>query len=426
MSYPENIALVDCNNFYVSCERLFRPDLLNKPVAVLSNNDGCIVSRSQEVKDLGVKMAVPVYQIKHLVKQHNIQLFSSNYPLYADLSARVMHSLNAFSPSVDIYSIDEAFIDLDRYSGNPTALGLDIKSSLSRWVGIPVGIGIGPTKTLAKLANYAAKKWPKTGGVVDVGDLQRRKKIMQITPVSEVWGIGRQINKKLNKLGIKTVWELQSQSVAAIKKHFNLTLAQTVQELQGNPIISFNEKSKPKQQIICSRSFKDKINNQQELAQTISVFCLKAAEKLRAQGGVAQQVSIFIRTSPFDKKRFYSEKATYKLKSGTQDSRDILKIAKKLLSSIYLPAYEYQQAGVILSDIKPRNDEVCKQEDMFNLVSQDSGKSLQLMKTIDDINTRFNNRISFASTGSKMLQQSIPINKSKLYTTSWEEIALVK
>ena len=174
MKYPANIALVDCNNFYVSCERLFRPDLLNKPVAVLSNNDGCIVSRSQEVKDLGIKMAVPVHQVRQLVRQHDIQLFSSNYPLYADLSARIMHSLTAFSPSVDVYSIDEAFIDLERHNVNATDLGLEIKNSLARWVGIPVGVGIGPTKTLAKLANYAAKKWPSSGGVVDINEPIRR------------------------------------------------------------------------------------------------------------------------------------------------------------------------------------------------------------------------------------------------------------
>jgi len=426
VKYPSNIALVDCNNFYVSCERLFRPDLLNKPVAVLSNNDGCIVSRSQEVKDLGVKMAVPVHQVKHLVKQHNIELFSSNYPLYADLSARIMHSLTAFSPSVDVYSIDEAFIDLDRHNANTTALGLDIKKSLSHWVGIPVGVGIGSTKTLAKLANYAAKKWPNTDGVVDINEPKRRKKIMQITPVAEVWGVGRQLNEKLHKLGIETVWDLQSQPISSIRKHFNITLAQIVQELQGTPVMSFNEDNKPKQQIVCSRSFKEKITDQQELGQVISVFCLKAAEKLRTQNGVTLQVSVFIRTSPFDKELFYSEKATYKLKSGTQDSRDLIKIAKKLLMSIFVSGYQYQQAGIILGDIQLINTAVCEQKDMFSSDCEKNEKSLTLMKTIDQINTRFNNSMSFGSTGNKTLQQSTPINRSGLYTTNWKELMLVK
>ncbi|MEE4291483.1 MAG: Y-family DNA polymerase [Cycloclasticus sp.] len=426
MKYPSNIALVDCNNFYVSCERLFRPDLLHKPVAVLSNNDGCIVSRSQEVKDLGIKMAVPVHQVKQLVKQHNIQLFSSNYPLYADLSARIMHSLTAFSPSVDVYSIDEAFIDLDRHNVNVTDLGLDIKNSLSRWVGIPVGIGIGSTKTLAKLANYAAKKWANSGGVVDINEPKRRKKIMQITPVGEVWGVGRRLNEKLNKLGIETIWDLQSQPISSIKKHFNITLAQTVQELQGTPVIPFNEDKKSKQQIVCSRSFKEKITDQQELEQVLSVFCLKAAEKLRAQHGVALQVSVFVRTSPFDKESFYSEKATYKLKSGTQDSRDLIKIAKKLLTRIFILGYQYQQAGIILGDIQLIDTAVSNQNDMFDADSEQNEKSFALMKTIDEINSRFNNSMSFASTGNKTLQQSISINKSRPYTTNWKEIALVK
>ncbi|PHR49440.1 Y-family DNA polymerase [Cycloclasticus sp.] len=426
MKYPSNIALVDCNNFYVSCERLFRPDLLNRPVAVLSNNDGCIVSRSQEVKDLGIKMAVPVHQVRQLVRQHDIQLFSSNYPLYADLSARIMHSLTAFSPSVDVYSIDEAFIDLERHNVNATDLGLEIKNSLARWVGIPVGVGIGPTKTLAKLANYAAKKWPSSGGVVDINEPIRRQKIMQITPVGEVWGVGRRLNEKLNTLGIETVWDLQSQPINSIKKHFNITLAQTVQELQGTPVMSFNEEQKPKQQIICSRSFKDKVTDRQELEQVLSIFCLKAAEKLRAQKGVALQVSVFIRTSPFDKKPFYSEKATYKLKSGTQDSRDLIKIAKKLLAGIFLPGYQYQKAGVTLGDIQLAQSSVIHQQDIFNSQSTGNEKSVTLMKTMDAINSRFNNSLRFAAAGNKSLQQSVPINRSSLYTTNWKEIARVK
>ena len=348
---PANIALIDCNNFYVSCERLFRPDLINKPVAVLSNNDGCIVSRSQEVKDLGIKMAVPVHQVKHLIEQNNIQLFSSNYPLYADLSSRIMHSLTAFSPTTDVYSIDEAFIDMDRINLEPEKLGLEIKNSLLQWVGIPVGVGIGPTKTLAKLANYAAKKWPKTGGVVDISDTNRRKRIMQITPVNEVWGVGRRLTERLNARGIESVWDLQSQSIAAIKKSFNITLAQTVQELQGMPVVPFGKAEKPKQQIICSRSFKDKLVKEQDLAQTLSVFCLRAAEKLRAQQGYARKVSVFIRTSPFDDTKVYAKSAYYTLKAATQDSRMLLKITKQLLNSIYREGYKYQQAGVTLGAV---------------------------------------------------------------------------
>ncbi|HIG79672.1 MAG TPA: Y-family DNA polymerase [Cycloclasticus sp.] len=421
---PANIALVDCNNFYVSCERLFRPDLRNKPVAVLSNNDGCIIARSQEVKDLGIKMAVPVHQVKHLVEQHGIQLFSSNYPLYADLSARIMHSLTAFSPATEIYSIDEAFIDLDHASVGATELGLEIKKSLWQWVGIPVCVGIGPTKTLAKLANYAAKKWPKTGSVVDISDVVKRKKIMQITPVGEVWGVGRCLTERLNALGIDSVWDLQSQSIGAIRRNFSITLAKTVKELQGMPMMPFAEPAKKKQQIICSRSFKTKLTDQYELAQTLSVFCLRAAEKLRAQQGLARKVTVFIRTSPFDGTNAYSKSVSYKLTSATQDSRELLKMTKQLLASIYKPGYQYQQAGVMLGDIVCLQGSKAKQQDLFSTTAD--VRSEMLMKTLDEINQRFDNSITLAAVGNKKLWQSVPINRSNQYTTDWKGLAKVK
>lgn len=425
MKQPTTIGLIDCNNFYVSCERLFRPDLKNKPVAVLSNNDGCIVARSQEVKDLGIKMAAPVHHVNHLIKEHNIHLFSSNYTLYADLSSRIMQSLTSFSPHVDVYSIDEAFISTEHTATGTIELGHDIKDSLSRWVGIPVGVGFGPTKTLAKLANYAAKRWPKTGGVVDITDINRRKKVMQLTPVNDVWGVGKKLSEKLNTLGINTAWELQSQSASAIRQHFNITLAHTVQELQGSPVMTLSTSNKPKQQIVCSRSFKRKLSSQTELAQVISVFCLRAAEKLRTQAGVAREVRVFIRTSPFDNSAFYSKSARYQLKFATQDSRDLLKISKKLLKSIYKEGYQYQQAGVSFGDIQPIASNQGKQLDIFS-ASKTNEQSLALMKTIDNINRRFNNTVSFAATGNKTLQQSVPINRSGLYTTDWKQLYKVK
>src|SRR5664280_2486777 len=226
------LALVDCNNFYVSCERVFRPDLIGKPVAVLSNNDGCIVARSQEIKKLGVKMGVPVFQIQHLVKQHHIQLLSSNYSLYADLSARVMSVLEEFAPSLEIYSIDEAFLDLTGVcQQDPIAYGHRIRKAVVRATGIPVCVGMGPTKTLAKLANFAAKKWKKTGGVLDLSDPVRREKLMRIVPVGEVWGIGSRTTAKLNQIGIHTVWDLATQPSKRIQAQFNVVVARTVMEL---------------------------------------------------------------------------------------------------------------------------------------------------------------------------------------------------
>jgi DNA polymerase V len=283
------ISLIDANNFYVSCERVFRPDLIGKPVAVLSNNDGCIVSRSQEMKDLGVKMGVPAFQIQHLVKQHNIQLLSSNYGLYADLSARVMSVLETFAPSIEIYSIDEAFLDFtDLYpcTKDPIAYGQQIKQTVLRHTGIPVCVGMGPTKTLAKLANFAAKKWKQTGGVLDLSDIQRREKLMKIVPVGEVWGIGRQLSKQLNQLGIQTVWDLALQSPQKMQQQFSVFMARTIMELNGIACLELEEIAPDKQQIVCSRSFSRKLTTLPELTPAMAEFASRAAEKLRQQHSV--------------------------------------------------------------------------------------------------------------------------------------------
>ena len=230
---PPLLALVDANNFYVSCERVFRPDLIGKPVAVLSNNDGCIVARSQEVKDLGIKMGVPLFQIQQLVNQHQIQLFSSNYTLYADMSARVMSTLEEFAPSLEVYSIDEAFLDLTGVCHrDPIAYGHRIKKAVVRATGIPVCVGMGPTKTLTKLANFAAKRWKHTGGVLDLSDPVRREKLMKLVPVGEVWGIGSRTTAKLNQIGINTVWDLAIQPSKRIQAQFNIVVARTVLELR--------------------------------------------------------------------------------------------------------------------------------------------------------------------------------------------------
>ncbi len=230
------IALCDCNNFYVSCERVFRPDLIARPVAVLSNNDGCIVARSQEVKDLGIQMGVPLFKVQPLVDQHQITLFSSNYTLYADMSARVMSILEQFTPCLEVYSIDEGFLDLTGVVAcqkDPIAYGQRIKKTVGKATGIPVCLGFGPTKTLAKLANYIAKKWKKTGGVIDLSDAHYREKWMKILPVGEVWGIGSRTHARLKQLGIHTVWDLAGQPTSQIRSEFNVVIARTVMELNG-------------------------------------------------------------------------------------------------------------------------------------------------------------------------------------------------
>ncbi|MGZ8220879.1 MAG: translesion error-prone DNA polymerase V subunit UmuC [Methylobacter sp.] len=396
------IALVDCNNFYVSCERVFRPDLVGKPVAVLSNNDGCIVARSQEVKDLGVKMGVPLFQIQQLVNQHNIQLFSSNYSLYADFSARVMSLLEEFAPSLEVYSIDEAFLELTGVypcHQDPIAYGQRIRKAVYRATGIPVCVGMGPTKTLAKLANFAAKKWLKTDGVLDLSDPVRREKLMRIVPVGEVWGIGSRTTAKLNQIGIHTVWDLAIQSSQRIQAQFNVVVARTVLELNGIPCLELEEIAPDKQQIVCSRSFSRRLTEYRELSAALAEFCSRAAEKLRRQQSVTGCITVFIRTSPFNPQEpQYQRSASVKLDTATQDTRTLIARANRLLTEIFRQGYNYQKCGVQLSHIQPEASP--GQLELFDFT--DNGlftENRPLMKAIDQINRRFPNAISVAATG---------------------------
>jgi DNA polymerase V len=423
------IALVDCNNFYVSCERVFRPDLIGKPVAVLSNNDGCIVARSQEVKDLGIKMGVPLFQIQQLVNQHQIQLFSSNYTLYADMSARVMATLEEFAPSLEVYSIDEAFLDMTGVypcQKDPIAYGHAIKKAVVRSTGIPVCVGMGPTKTLAKLANFAAKKWKKTGGVLDLSDPVRREKLMRIVPVGEVWGIGSRTTAKLNQVGIHTVWDLATQPSKRIQAQFNIVVARTVLELNGIPCLELEEIAPDKQQIVCSRSFSRRLTDYRELSQALAEFCSRAAEKLRKQHSVTGCVTIFIRTNPFNPKEpQYQRSASVKLDVATQDTRAVIATASCLLKEIFKAGYGYQKAGVQLSNIQPEN--APGQVDLFDFPDGDlSTENRQLMNTIDQINRRHPKAISVAATGFDKTWKAKAERISKRYTTDWRELVWVR
>lgn len=421
------IALVDCNNFYVSCERVFRPDLIGKPVAVLSNNDGCIVARSQEVKDLGIKMGVPVYQIQHLVEQHNIQLFSSNYALYADMSARVMAILEAFSPSLEVYSIDESFLDLTGIcQQEPIAYGQKIRKAVYRATGIPVCVGMGPTKTLAKLANYAAKKWKKTEGVLDLSDAVRRTKLMRIVPVGEVWGIGSRTSAKLNQQGIHTVYDLASQPSKHIQTQFNIVVAKTVMELNGIACLELESIAPDKQQIVCSRSFSRKLTSYNELAQALAEYCSRATEKLRKQKSLTGCITIFIRTNPFNEKEpQYQRSASVKLNTATQDTRIIITVAKRLLKELFKIGYRYQKCGVQLTAIKPTN--APRQIELFEFTdNQLPCRSQALMSVMDEVNQRFPKAIIIAATGFDQTWKSKNKNISKSYTTNWNDLVSVK
>lgn len=420
------IALVDCNNFYVSCERVFRPDLLHKPLAVLSNNDGCIVARSQEVKDLGVKMATPIHQVQHLIKRHKIQLFSSNYTLYADMSRRVMQTLESFSPQTEVYSIDESFLD---FSGidppDITAYGQQVRQSVFRSTGIPVCVGIAPTKTLAKLANYAAKKWKKTEGVLDLSCPIRRDKLLRLVPVNEVWGIGSRTTKRLQLMGINTAFDLATQQVEDIQAHFNIVVARTVLELKGTPCLSIEEIPADKQQIVCSRSFKRRLIEYDELAQALASFCSRAAEKMRKQQSVTGSITVFIRTNPFNPNEpQYQRSIQCTLKQATQDTRHIVTIAKRLLKEIYKAGYRYQHCGVQLGHLQPETQP--NQIDLFELTNNDQNKSNELMLAVDKINNRFPKGIVISSVGFNNRWQTPVEFLSKRYTTRWDELAIAK
>ncbi len=422
------IALVDCNNFYASCERLFRPDLHNRPVAVLSNNDGCIVARSAEVKALGIKMGIPLFKVQRLIEQHQVQLFSSNYSLYADLSARVMTILEEFTPSLEVYSIDEAFLDLTGVcSQDPVAYGQRIRQTINRETGIPVCVGMGPTKTLAKLANFAAKKWQKTGGVLNLSDPVRREKLMKIVPVREVWGIGSRTAEKLNRLGISTVWELANQSPQQIQAQFSIVIARTVMELNGITCLSIEEIAPDKQQIVCSRSFRHALTTYDSLMMAIARFCARAAEKLRWQKLLAHRLSVFIRTSPFKPDQpYYERSASRQLLIASQDTRYLVNVSRELLETIFKPGYAYQKAGVQLDDFQSMQE--TRQQDLFSLLKPDEDRlnHVQLMAAMDLVNRRFPKAVTVAATGLAKSPGSVSDHVSPRYTTHWAELPKVK
>jgi DNA polymerase V len=421
------IALVDCNNFYVSCERVFRPDLIGKPVAVLSNNDGCVVARSQEIKKLGVKMGVPVFQIQHLVKQHNIQLLSSNYSYYADMSSRVMSTLEEFAPSLEMYSIDEAFLDLTGVCRqDPIAYGHRIRKAVVRATGIPVCVGMGPTKTLAKLANFAAKKWQQTGGVLDLSDPVRREKLMRIVPVGEVWGIGSRTTAKLNQLGINTVLDLATQPSQRMQTQFTIVVARTVMELNGISCLELEEIAPNKQQIVCSRSFSRRLTAYRELSEALAEFCIRAAEKLRRQQSLTGCITVFIRTNPFNPHEpQYQRTASTKLDAASQDTRAIITTANRLLTEIFRQGYNYQKCGVQLSQLQPESSP--GQLELFAFAGNGlPTENRPLMKVVDQINRRFPKAISVAASGFDQTWKAKAERISPRYTTNWRELASVK
>jgi DNA polymerase V len=416
------IALVDCNNFYVSCERVFRPDLRDVPVVVLSNNDGCAVSRSNEAKALGIKMGQPWFQCKELAEEHGILALSSNYALYADMSNRVMSILASYAPRQEVYSIDESFLDL---TGIPKLreLSYEMRERVLRWTGIPVCVGIGPTKTLAKLANHVAKKHPRSKGVFnynDLSDAQQTKLLSQIT-VDEVWGVGRKITKRLALYGIQTVQELRVAHTPTLRSEFGVVMEKTQRELQGISCIDLEEHVPDKQQIISSRSFGNPIKELAVVQDALSVFVANATAKLRAQSGQAAMVQVFLQTNRFkpDEPQ-YNPSMTVPLPQPTNDSLVINRWVHHVAGLLWRDGYNYKKAGIMLSDISPVS---MVQGDLLEPVFTSDNR---LMKAIDGLNSRFGRGTIKVSTGGirgewGMRQE----RKSPNYTTNWAEIPAV-
>ncbi len=421
----KSFALVDCNNFYASCEKLFRPDLKHTPVVVLSNNDGCVVARSKEVKQLGIKMGVPFFKLHEEVARYGIVAFSSNYALYADISNRVMTTLEELSPKLEIYSIDEAFLDLTgvNHCIELTAFGQQIRQIIYQWVGISVGVGIAPTKTLAKLANHAAKTYPATQGVVDLTDPARQRKLMAITPVEDVWGVGRQLSKHLKAIGIDTALKLADVEPAWIKKQFNVVLERTVRELNGQSCLKLDDVTPIKKQIISSRSFGERITEKHVMRDAIGSYAARATEKLRQQKQFARSLTVFIRTNPFsDSEPYYSNAATYQFPTPTDDTRDMLEKCHFLLDSIWRNDFRYMKGGVMLNDFY---DAGIYQPDLF-CEQTIRANSKPLMQALDKINHSGKGKIWFAGEGITKEWGMKREHLSPAYTTNWKDLPVVK
>lgn len=421
-----SIALIDVNNFYVSCERVFNPKLIGKPVVVLSNNDGCAVARSNEVKALGVPMGAPWFKMKDLAKQHDIIALSSNYALYADMSNRVMSILRAYSPDQEIYSIDESFLDLTSFqSRDLTRYGQHMRQRVYKWTGLPVCVGIGATKTLAKLANHCAKKRPVFNGVCNFNQMDEDTlhRLLAEIEVGEVWGIGRKLAPKLESLGLKSVLDLKQASPARIREQFGVVMEKTVRELNGTVCIELEEISPPKKQILSSKSFGHPVRDYNSLAESITLYMSRAAEKLRRQQSFAGCVHVYIRTSPFrTDEAFYSNGLTIPLVTPTDDTRQLVKTSLWGLKQIYRPNFNYAKAGVMLGELMSAEG---MQTDLFSAAST-SSKSDVLMATLDKINQKMGKEtIKLASEGFRRPWKMKQENKSPRYTTSWRELPMV-
>lgn len=412
------IALVDCNSFYASCERVFRPDLKKVPIVVLSNNDGCVIARSAEAKT-HVKMGEPYHQIRDVLRRHGIVAFSSNYALYGDMSQRVMTVIESMVPAIEVYSIDEAFADLTGIAA-ADQLARQIRAQVLKCTGIPTGIGIGPTKTLAKLANAAAKKWQQqTGGVVHLDTPAKREWLLKHMPVDEVWGVGRRMKEHLGLMGIKTAWDLAEADAKTLRKKHSVVIEKTARELWGVPCLELEDEPQPKQEICSSRAFGERLHSIEPIREAVATYAARACEKLRAQGSLCKRVRVSIRTGMFNPNEAkFAKGVICELAYPTDDTRLVIKAACQGLDAIYRTGYAYAKAEILLMDLRQRG------EFSGDLFAQEQPESSErVMGVLDQINAKWGRGTlrpaQVPSTPDWAMRREL---LSPRYTTDWNEL----
>ncbi|MBY0269215.1 MAG: Y-family DNA polymerase [Burkholderiales bacterium] len=416
------IALVDGNNFYVSCERVFNPALENRPVVVLSNNDGCVVSRSDEAKALGIRMGVPFFEIRRLVKSHGLVWLSSNYALYGDMSARMMRLLGEFAPRQEIYSIDECFLDFSGMPGDAAARGRDIRRRIRRYLGITTCTGIGGSKTLAKLANHVAKTRRECGGVFDWAQLSAAAQaaLMAGLDAGEVWGVGRKLALQLQGMGIRSVLDLQRANAALIRRRFSVVMERTVAELNGESCLELEDVMSPKARIQATRSFGRPVTAIGELREAVMSYVIRAAERLREQHSACTQVAVSIHTGKYRAGASrYSPAILIPLHTPSNDTRLLAAAALHGLERIYRPGHRYKKAGVMLTGLQPA---ASAQADLFS--GHERPHATRLMAAMDAINRTYGiNTATFAGAGIEQPWRMQSMRRSPHYTTSWHDLA---
>jgi len=412
----ETFALVDCNNFYVSCERVFNPKLARRPVVVLSNNDGCVVARSNEAKALNIGMGVPAFEVADLIKRHEIEVFSSNYTLYADMSRRVMQTLATFTPEIEIYSIDEAFLNLAGFESSLADYGRRIQRTVKQWTGMPVSVGIAGTKTLAKIANHLAKHSAEFGGVLDLSASADIEQVLAGVPLEKVWGIGIRSAIKLKRAGLKTALDLSRADISWIRNRFGVMGVRTVYELQGNCCYPLEDNPPARQSIVVSRMFGVPVESIEQLKEAAATYAARAGEKLREHKLVASLQTVFVTTSRFVKNKYFNSH-TFAFETATNDTTELIRAAISSVERLYRKNYKFKKCGVVLLGLVGE-DRV--QRNLFD--KADREKSRRLMRAVDAVNAGLNTPLYWAAEGLSKGWHVKFRRRSKRFTTCWNEL----